>query len=151
MSGVLVCIPARRGDLDALRRDPVDAITANQALFETLDYTADMAEEAEYAALVLASIWALARHGERFVVTAEVAASQVVAGDEVDNGGIRVSGLRRDQLIACFDDGLARADEATAAAGAARGLSIDEAWDRAEVAALLQHELLWHTIEEGGY
>ena len=148
MAHVLVCIPARRDDPEGLFGGSVDAVTANDALLSALDYTPDMGEEAEYAALVLASVWALARFGERFVVTAQVESSQVGAGSESGNGGVRVTGLRRDQLVAVFSD-----DEGapvTAAAEAARGLGLDDAWERPEVSALLDHELLWHTIEEGG-
>lgn len=148
MTHVLVCIPARRDDPEGLFGGSVDAVTANEALLAALDYTPDMGEEAEYAALVLASVWALARFGERFVVTAQVESSQVSDGPESQNGGVHVTGLRRDQLVAVFsDDGAAPVG---AAADAARGLGLDEAWERSEVQALLNHELLWHTIEEGG-
>lgn len=148
MTDVLVCIPADRDDPTVLFAGPVAAITVNQALLETLDYTAEMGEEAEYAALVLASVWALTRHGRRFVVTAEVAASQISAGDEGDNGGVTVTGLRREQLVAWFDDEDAPA--AGEAVVALKGASIDQAWQDETVAGLLEHELLWHTIEEWG-
>ena len=144
MDDVLVCIPARRDDPKALFAGPVAAITANEALHATLDYSPDRAEEAEYAALVLASVWALTKYGERFVVTAEVAAAQVGDGDEAGNGGVSVTGLRRDQLVAWFDD----QTDAAAAAGSVQGLSLDEAWEHDSVAAVLEHELLWHTIDE---
>lgn len=148
MTGVLVCIPADRDDPQALFAGPVPAITANQALYETLDYGPDADEEAEYAALVLASVWALTRHGQRFVVTAEVDPGQIVVGEEADNGGVIVTGLRRNQLVACFAD--ESAGLAQSAAAAVTGQGIDEAWAHEEVSALLQHELLWHTIEEWG-
>lgn len=152
MSGVLVCIPADRNDPQSLFAGPVAAITANQALCETFDYDAEAGEEAEYAALVLASVWSLTRHGERFVVTAEVDPSQIVVGEEADNGGVTLTGLRRAQLVAWFDD---QPDDqingiVEAAASAVQGQGIDEAWDHEEVTALLQHELLWHAIEEWG-
>lgn len=148
MTAILVCIPADRADPEALFGAPVPAITPNEVLFESLGYTPDMTEEAEYAALVLASVWSLARHGERFVVTAEVRQDQVAAGEEADNGGVRVTGLERRQLVAWFDDQVEGI--AAAAAAAVAGLGIDEAWADDRVTALLEHELLWHTIEEWG-
>ncbi|MGA4668633.1 DUF6912 family protein [Propionibacteriaceae bacterium Y1923] len=148
MGSILVCIPARRDSPDALFSGPVEAITPNAALRSSLDYTDDMTEEADYAALVLASVWALARHGERFVVTAEVDASQVAPGPEAANGGVLVTGLARRQLVAWFDD--AEPGIADGAADAVRGLDIDQAWADEQVSALLEHELLWHTIEEWG-
>ena len=135
MSAVLVCIPADR-------HDP-------QALFsEALDYEADAAEAAEYAALVLASVWALSRYGERFVVTAEVDPEQVGVGEESANGGVTVTGLRRNQLVAWFGDHTPTVG--AVAAAAVQGQDIDDAWQHDAVTALLEHELLWHTIEEWG-
>lgn len=149
MGSVLVCLPAARGDRAGLveASSPWQAFSATPALLETLGYTPEMDEEADYGALVLASVAALLRFGERFVVTAQVEPSQVGPGEETANGGVAVTGLRRDQLVAYF----ARPDEdPRAAASAAAGCTLDEAWELPEVAALLENELLWHDIEEWG-
>lgn len=145
MAGVLVCIPAQRGAREALWSGPVQAFTANEALYRALDYGPDMDEEAEYGALVIASVHGLSHFGERFVVTAMVDPAQLGSGEETANGGVLVDGLRESQLLAFFTD---PQEDPSAAAEVAKGLSVDEAWELGEVEALLTHELQWHDIEE---
>lgn len=144
---MLVCIPARREEPETLWQQPVQAFTANDALYATLDYTPDMDEEAERGALMLASVWGLARFGERFVVTAEVGQAQVTAGEEAHNGGVQVTGLRRDQLVAFFTD---PDEDPKVAAAVAHGLTLDEAWELPQVQDLLGNDLQWHDLGEWG-
>ena len=146
---VLVCIPARRaapGELwTRAESGPVQAFTANRALFDALGYSEDMDEEADHAALVLASVWGLIQFGERFVLTAEVGPDQLAPGAEAANGGVAVTGLRPGQVVAFFTD---PDEDAAAAARAAGGLSIDEAWELPEIEELLVRDLQWHDIDE---
>ena len=145
MTGVLVCMPTRRSGEGLVGEGPLLGFCANEALRLSLGYGPDMDEEAEYGALVIASVAGLSRFGERFVVTAEVAPAQLGQGEEAENGGVRVSGLRADQMLAFFTD---PEEDPSAAAARARGLGVDEAWELAEVQDLLAHELQWHDIAE---
>lgn len=150
MADVLVCVPARRQQPDALWGGVVQCFLANARLRETFDLGADAEadEEAERAALVVASLWALCQDQERFVLTAEVSASQLCEGAEAGNGGASLTGLRREQVTAFFADD--PSVDASAAARAAAGLDLDAAWDLPEVAELLGQDLLWHDIGEWG-
>lgn len=155
MVGQLVFVPVSGEQARALAEGgslpgPLDAFATTSALLAALDYTPDMAEDAEYAALVLASVHGLARHQQRLVLVAEVPANLVGEWpDERDNGGVQLSQLSRRAVQSFFTDE-ASTDVADAVA-AASGLSIDQVWETDQVQALLaEHDLLWHSVEELG-
>lgn len=153
MADQLVFVPVSTGQAHTLARQghlpgPLDAFATTPALLAALDYTADQAEDAEYAALVLASVHGLTRHQERLVLVAEVPAAQVEPyEDEMDNGGVRLPSLSRAAVQSFFTDdpAIVIAD----AVAAATGLTIDQVWETEQVQALLGGaDLLWHSVEE---
>lgn len=151
MTRSLVFIPVAADELGILGGVPsVDrrpAHTVTPELLDELGYSPDDAEDAEYAALVLASVAGLCRFGTRIVVVAEVDRSLVLPGDDPANGAVVLESCPTSAMTAWFTDEPG-ADVATAAA-AAQGLSIDEAWERPEVQALLRdHDLLWNDVVE---
>ncbi len=116
-----------------------------------LGYEPDKVEEAEYAVLVRASVWGLARYGERLVVVAEVPDDRVFPADdddvELDNGAVRLGALPAGRSSSWFGDEARRRATSSAAARAASGSGIDEAWDKPEVQALITgHE---HAVARG--
>lgn len=120
------------------------AYTVTPDLLTELGYTPDMVEDAEYAALVLASIAGLAEFGERVVVVAEVDPSLVEPGDDSPNGECLVTHCPPEAMTAWFVDAPG-VDVPSVPSNA----TIDEAWDMPEVQALLQeHDLLWNDVEE---
>lgn len=154
MARVLVCVPVSRAQvrLVASGRDlpgPLPVFTVTPELLATFDLDAGDAEEAEYAALLLASVYALAAHGERLVLTAQVDAAELAPGFEEANGGRLLRQLRAAAVEAWFcDDDVA---PVAAAATAAAGLALDAAWDAPPVADLVaDHDLLWHSVVELG-
>lgn len=82
----LVFIPVSPNELSVLSGSPEltdrKAYTVTPDLLDELDYTADMTEDAEYAAMVLASVAGLADHGTRLVVVAEVDSQLVQPGED---------------------------------------------------------------------
>ena len=119
------------------------AYTVTPELLAELGYDEAESEDAEYAALILASLAGLATHGVRLVVVAEVAQDLIGPAEDPSNGEVRLSGCPVSAMTAWFgeDQGVDYAD----AAAIARGLTIDQAWDLPEVQALLQsHDLLWN-------
>lgn len=117
------------------------------ALREAFDVTDP--EEAEYAALVLASITALATLGRRFVIAAEMTPDQLDDSADTGNGEVTIRGLRRSQIVSWFTDEEPDHAEVKAAAAAASGLSTDDAWELPAVQTLItRHALLWHAAEE---
>ncbi len=115
-------------------------------LLAALGYDEAQQEEAEHAAMLLASIAALSYYGARLVLVAEVAADLVSPAPESANGQCRISRIDAEAIIAYFTED-PNTDVAQAAA-AARGLSIDEAWEQAAVQELLLHDLLWNDVTE---
>lgn len=147
----LVFIPVRRAELDAItggtRLDGRTAHTVTPELLEALGYDPEDAEDAEYAALVLASVAALAAHGERVVVVADIPTSAVEAGTDPANGQCVASQVPASAITCWFSEG-DDVDVADAAA-AAKDLDIDTAWDFPQVQQLLQnHDLLWNDVVE---
>ena len=123
------------------------AYTVTPRLLDELGYGENESEDAEYAALVLASVAALTTHGERLVVVAEVDPALVEPGDDPDNGQIVLTSCPASAITAWFADEPG-ADVADAAA-ISKGLTIDQAWDLPQVQALLQeHDLLWNDVVE---
>lgn len=116
-------------------------------LLEALGYSPEQGEDAEYAALVLASVAALARYGRRLVLVAEVDPALVSQGRDPDNGACVVSSVPVGAITCWFseDD---RVDP-SAAAAACHGLDIDTAWGFDEVQELLSGaDLMWNDVEE---
>ncbi|MEL4506064.1 hypothetical protein AAEX63_14665 [Luteococcus sp. H138] len=152
MSGVLVFVPCTADQAAILWRDGslpgCQAFSVTPQLQQTLGYGPADAEDAEYACLVLASVHGLASHGSRLVLVAEVAPATVKPGAETDNGGVRLTGLARNSVRSFFTDQDPQPLLAPALA-AVTGLSLDEAWERDEVQALIRDaDLLWHSVEE---
>lgn len=144
-------IPIAAEELGILAGDPAvadrPAYTVTPELLEELEYTEAEAEDAEYAALVLASIAGLSEYGTRLVVVAEVDPALIAASDDPANGRVTLTGCPPSAMTAwfCEEPGVDVAD----AAAIARGLTIDQAWDLPQVQQLLQeHELLWNDVVE---
>lgn len=151
MERQLVFIPVRRAELDAItgdtRLDGRTAHTVTPELLEALGYDAGDAEDAEYAAMVLASVAALAAHGERVVVVADVPRAAVHPGEDPGNGQCVVSEVPASAITCWFSE--ADGVDVTDAAAAAKDLDIDTAWDFPQVQELLQgHDLLWNDVVE---
>jgi hypothetical protein len=147
MAGVMVFIPTDRSTWQAAASGDVAAHAPTEALMEAFDITD--AEEAEYAAMSVASVAALTRHGSRFVLGAEVSPAQVDDSDDTGNGEVVVRGLRRAQIVSWFCEELPDDPRVRSAAQEARGLGVDDAWHLDEVQALIgTHALLWHAAEE---
>ncbi len=120
------------------------AFTVTPDLLDELGYTSDMSEDAEYAAMVLASISGLMEFGERVVIVAEVDAALVEAGEDSQNGECLLVRCSPEAMTAWFEDAPG-VELPTVPAGA----SIDDAWGLPEVQALLQeHDLLWNDVVE---
>lgn len=140
---------ATGGDLPA----PRPGFAATDALFISQGLAPDSEEEGEYAAMVLASVWGLSHFGERVVLVAELPADLVAEADpddaETGNGAVSVTAVPSQSVVSWFGDEPEAADAVQVAAGAARGLSVDNAWDLEPVQALVTgHDLLWHSAEE---
>ncbi len=104
------------------------------------------AEEAEHIALLVASVAALAAHGQRLIAVVEGAERPAPGGDP-DFGEVLVADLAYDQVQSLFTDAPGTAIDAAAAAAANRPLT--EAWEQPAVVALLgSADLLWHAPGE---
>lgn len=151
MVGELVFIPIRREELGAIDGSVTlhnrVAYRVTPELLTALDYTPEQREDAEYAALILASVAALAAHGERLVLVADMAPALVSQGRDVDNGECVLGEVPQRSLTCWFSE--APGTDWTAAAAAAQGLDIDTAWGFEEVQDLLSgSDLLWNDVEE---
>ena len=151
MTKELVFIPIARDELAAI--DGSVLLTGRAAhhvtpeLLAALEYTAGQEEDAEYAALVLASVAALTRFGERLVLVAEVDASLIASGDDPENGACVLTRVAPEAMTCWFSE--APGVDPSAAAVAVRGLDIDTAWGFDEVQELLhESDLLWNDVEE---
>ena len=151
MTKELVFIPIARDELAAI--DGSGLLTGRAAhhvtpeLLAALEYTAGQEEDAEYAALVLASVAALTRFGERLVLVADVDTSLIASGDDPENGACVLTRIAPEAMTCWFSE--APGVDASAAAVAVRGLDIDTAWGFDEVQELLhESDLLWNDVEE---
>ena len=116
-------------------------------LLVALDYRIGQEEDAEYAALVIASVAALTRFGERVVLVAEVDNSLIMNGDDLENGACILTRVVPEAMTCWLSK--AHGVDASAAAVAVRGLDIDTAWGFDEVQELLhESDLLWNDVEE---
>lgn len=148
MDRQLVFIPVAASELEVLTGAlPVTnrrAFAVTPDLLAELGYTSDMSEDAEYAALVLASIAGLSEFGERVVVVAEVEPGLVEPGEDSPNGEVLLTHCPPEAMTAWFVDA-----PGVEAPDVSRGVSIDEAWDMPEVQAhLAEHDLLWNDVAE---
>ena len=151
MTKELVFIPIARDELAAI--DGSVLLTGRAAhhvtpeLLAALEYTVGQEEDAEYAALVLASVAALTRFGERLVLVADVDTSLIASGDDPENGACVLTRIAPEAMTCWFSE--APGEDASAAAIAVRGLDIDTAWGFDEVQELLhESDLLWNDVEE---
>lgn len=119
------------------------AYTVTPELLAELEYGQDEMEDAEHAAMVLASVAGLTVHGERLVVVAEVDEAHVKPGADPANGQVVLSLCPPSAMTAWFAEEPG-ADVADAAA-ISKGLTIDQAWAQPQVQDLLEnHDLLWN-------
>lgn len=143
----LVFIPVASSELGMLTGDPVVenrvAYAVTPELMAELEYSDDEIEDAEHAAMVLASVAGLATFGERVVVVAELDSSLVRPGEDAANGEVLLSRCPASAMTAWFaeEPGVDVAD----AAAIAKSMTIDVAWGQPQVQALLEnHDLLWN-------
>lgn len=151
MNQVLVFVPATPETWrEVLTAPSVEAFAPTAELRAALGYDTDQDEDAEHAAMVLASVAGLARHGTRFVLACEVPEQDLtVDPDHADtpNGRVVTGPVAPTRVLSWFAD--EPEVDPSAAAGVSHGLSLDDAWDTPEVAEVVdQHALLWHAAEE---
>lgn len=123
------------------------AYAVTSELLEELGYDPSESEDAEYAALVLASVAGLTIHGQRLVVVADVPVEEVLPGVDSANGEVQLAHLPTTAITAWFSEepGVDVADTAAIV----RGLTIDQAWEQPQVQQLLHdHDLLWNDVVE---
>lgn len=157
---VLVMVPVDVDQATSLWQgtepEGVQGFTANARLRETVgiddaQHQKSQGEDAEYACLVLASIWGLATHGRRLVLAAELPGALLAEGEEADNGGVLVTRLPRRAVTSFFTDQHSEGADSLVqrAREACRGMDLDAAWETEQVQALVQgSDLLWHSADE---
>lgn len=151
MRSQLIFVPVtqaeRRGLACGQRLPARRAFMVTPELCAALGYGPEETEDAEYAAMVIASVAGLARFGVRLVVVAEVHEGSLGQVVDAENGEVELEYLSPEQITAFFAD-----DDQTAvesAAAASRDLEIDLAWELPQVQQLLNEtDLLWHGSEE---
>lgn len=151
MSNTLIFVPVSQTQAAALLADGFlperQAFTVTPQLVEMLEYGPDQQEDAEYAAMVIASVAGLSTFGHRLVLVAEVPQESLGLAADPENGEMLVGRLDRQQVVAFFADD--PAVDVSAAAQEAAGLGIDDAWNQQAVVELLAtSDLLWHGAEE---
>ena len=125
------------------------AHAATPSLRRALDLAPDD-EEGDYAALNAAGVAALdgLADGRRLVLAADVGDAQVSDGRGT-SGEVAVADLVWAQVRSLFADEEVAAPAVRAAAEAARGVALAQAYDLPAVAALADaHDLLWFAPEE---
>ena len=149
----MVYVPLPLSGAAALRAgEPLDRVpghAATPSLRRALDLGADD-EEGDYAALNAAGVAALdgLTGSRRLVLAAEVGDAQVT-DRRGTSGEVEVAGLAWAQVRSLFADEEVAAPAVTAAAPAATGVALAEAYDLAAVTALVDaHDLLWFSPEE---
>ena len=149
-SRVLVAVPVTHDNLWALEWDgrmphaQVLGFAPNAEL--TATFGVEPGEEAEAAALQMADVAGLtAGRVERLVVVAEVPASRLSASPgEAANGAVVVDHLVKGDCQAFFTG-----DCDAQTAQAARGLSLDDAWELPGIQKMLASQpLAWHDVSE---
>lgn len=150
---MLIFLPLDAAELNRLRSEglrDVAAHTTTPALFDGLGLDESGAEEAEFAALTYASVAALTRGPRRLVAVAEVAQDRLAAADFADDfGSVTVSSVGWSEVTCLFSGDPTDAPAETAAAVAAQGRALAEAWDDDLVADLVATtDLLWYAPQE---
>ena len=100
---MLICIPLACAELDSLLAGSISDVTAyapTPSLYEALGYSADMDEDADFAALTYASIASLLKAPQRLVAVAQAAA--VDCRDSF--GKVTVASLAWSQVTGIFLD-----------------------------------------------
>lgn len=146
---MLAFLPLTLDTLAALRAGALRDVTAHAAtpaLFDTLGYTPDLDEDAEFAALTYASVAALTLAPRRLVAVAETA----VNGEDPEGfGTVTAPAVSWAQVQSLFigEPDHAAAEETAHRAVAGRKLA--SAWDDPAVQRLLaESDLLWYGAEE---
>ena len=149
----MVYVPLPHTRATALRDGDTPSALAGHAatasLRRALDLTPDD-EEGDYAALNAAGVAALdGLAGERRLVLAAEVADAQVADHRGPSGEVEVTGLTWAQVRSLFADEEVAGPAVRAAAGAASGVALEQAYDLPAVAALADaHDLLWFAPEE---
>jgi hypothetical protein len=103
-------------------------------------------EEADWMAVLFASLDGLIRHGLRLVVTAAVDAEPVPSSD---SGQVTVERLSWSDLVAVYADDPAQLEALSGLAPELAGLDFDQAWLRPGLTDFLaQADLLWYDPSE---
>lgn len=117
---------------------PRPGYSATPALRQAFGLTDE--EDAEYAALCIASIAGLLAHGRRLVAVAPATSS--ATSDEF--GQVEVAGVDYRSVTSLFGEDT-DPEPAAATAAAIRGAPLSQAWEAREVQALLADtDLLWY-------
>ncbi len=151
-SPAFICVAVSRQELadlfDGKTIDSKIGFTPNQALLDAVDIDESGGEEAERAALMMASIYALTRYGERLVMTGTLPRTSLTeSAEECHNGAVRLASVNLTGMESWFDDELPQL--ARQAASLTLGDSIDDAWNKPIVQKLMEEsDLLWHDITE---
>lgn len=151
MATTLVLVPVARelvGRADVFDPDAeMFAIAANEQLHQTFELGPDEGEQAEYAALSLASLWGALHLGNHVVLSLQANPAQLrPASTEVGNGAVLVQGPSRKHAVAWFDCDVPL--DPDTAAGLADA-DLDQAWDDERVQRwFANREFIWHDIEE---
>ena len=153
MAAVMVYVPLPVAQARALRAGKPLGLVRGHAATPSLRRelaVAENDEEGDFAALNAAGVAALDGLGEarRLVLAAEVGAGQVVDGHG-SSGEVQVTGLTWPQVQSLFADDEAAGPAVVAAARAAAGVDLAQAYDLPAVAALTDtHDLLWFAPAE---
>lgn len=145
----MVFVPVAQGELEQLiSGQDLDGervgFSATQSLRQALEYSLDQEEELERAALVLASIWGLAKFGARLVAVAMTDSIGEASQDD-HNGAVTIKCLPVKYFTAWFGDEAAADSAVMAAKQAAAGKTLDDAWEEDAVQQLMsEYDLLWH-------
>lgn len=152
-AAVMVYVPLALAQAQALRDGhPLDRVRGHAAT-PTLRRELAVAEgdeEGDFAALNAAGVAALAglAGSRRLVLAADVGAGQVVDGHG-SSGEVQVENLTWSQVQSLFADEEAAGPAVAAAAGAAEGVKLEQAYDLAAVVALTDtYDLLWFAPAE---
>ena len=97
MAKEFVCVPVSEDHLRRLAAgeelSELQVFLVNDQLLDSFGLTPADDEEADRAAMLLASLWALSRFGRRLVLTAFVAQDLISPGAETANGGATLTRL----------------------------------------------------------
>ncbi len=149
----MVYVPLPASHARSLREGETLARVAGHAATPSLRAVLDLPpddEEADYAALNAAGVAALAGlpGSRRLVLAAEVGDLQVIDLRGA-SGEVEVSDLRWTQVRSLFADEEVAGSAVTAAAAAATGVALADAYGLPAVVALTEsHDLLWFAPEE---